>query len=50
MPQSTLLFQAAPFCFGPISTLLNVVQALADSGERLIVIDEGPTCAHPLNR
>jgi hypothetical protein len=43
MTRRTILLQAAPFCFGPISTLLNVVRALVRPGYRLIVIEEGPT-------
>lgn len=32
---STVLFQAAPFCFGPAATTLNVIEALAPYGHRL---------------
>lgn len=39
----TIIFQAAPFCFGPISTTLNIIQHLFRAGHRIIVIDEGPT-------
>ncbi|MCB0617892.1 MAG: hypothetical protein KDC32_11865 [Saprospiraceae bacterium] len=38
-----ILFQAAPFCFGPIATTLNVVRELAGSGHHLTLIGEGPT-------
>jgi hypothetical protein len=43
MTKRTILFQAAPFCFGPVSTTLNVMQELAGAGHRLIMVDEGPT-------
>jgi hypothetical protein len=43
MTNKTILFQAAPFCFGPVSTTLNVMHELAGSGHRLIMVDEGPT-------
>ncbi|MBK6930753.1 MAG: hypothetical protein IPH12_07695 [Saprospirales bacterium] len=38
-----LLFQAAPFCFGPISTTLNMVRQLAGKGLEIVMIGEGPT-------
>lgn len=43
MSDKTLVFQAAPFCFGPISTTLSVIDGLVDTQHRFIVIDEGPT-------
>jgi hypothetical protein len=43
MTTRTILLQAAPFCFGPISTLLNVIQGLVRPNYRLIIIEEGPT-------
>jgi hypothetical protein len=43
MTKKIILLQAAPFCFGPISTLLNVVQAFVRPGYQMIVIEEGPT-------
>jgi hypothetical protein len=35
--------QAAPFCYGPVSTTLNVIRHLVRYGHKMVMIDEGPT-------
>ena len=43
MAKKTILLQAAPFCYGPISTTLNVARVLGQFDHRLLAIEEGPT-------
>jgi hypothetical protein len=43
MKKPRILFQSAPFCYGPVATTLNVIKALIREDYHILAITEGPT-------